>query len=709
MALSLPPLAKRILIGFGILIGVLVLAIVLFFVFFPKDLAVAEAERRIEEATDRELTISGPVELTFWPALGFSAEQASLSNPEGFDASQSFLSANRIVFAVKVMPLLRGSIEVKQLILDGAAFNLVATDDGAANWTFPTEETAEDQTTLDDLRLDEMRLTDGTISFQGATGEPFVLSDVDADLALESLDQPAHLNAAFDYLGQRVDVQSDIGLPRAVVEQGETPLTAIIRAAPLNAEFDGTFAAATGALTGSLNANGASVRRLADWMGSPMGEGGGFGAYRVAGQVALEGPTTTLTDATINVDEITATGRLNIITQDSGKLRVTGALASPNVDLNTYMPAPAQGAQAGGVEVNTAWSTDPLDLTGLRSIDADIALTIAALKFQQMSFSDVAMAMRIANGALDARLNRIGLYGGTGTGRMIADGSGATPRVAVELNAQNVQAEGLLTDAIGFDRITGRGRVSASLVGAGASQAAIMRSLDGRAAFNFNDGAFKGINLAQVARSIQATLAGTAVGPNAETDFAELAMTMTFANGVAATQDLRLLNPFVRLDGQGLIDVGGQSIDMRIAPRAVNNAAGQGGDATLQGIGIPFRVNGPWARVNFAPDVGDIVQNELRRQTQNILRDQPAGSPLATLGEALFGRQPAATETPATDAPATETPTQQGQTQQPAQQPQTQPQQPTVESVLGGLIRRQQKQRTETPAETPAEPAPATP
>ncbi|GAM96755.1 asmA protein [alpha proteobacterium U9-1i] len=710
MTLTLPPLAKRVLIGFGILIGVLVLAIILFFVFFPKDLAIAEAERRIEEATDRELTISGPVELTFWPVLGFSAEQASLSNPEGFDASQPFLAANRIVFAVKVMPLLRGAIEVKQLILDGAAFNLVANEDGAANWTFPTEETAEDQTTLDDLRLDEMRLTDGTISFQGAQGEPMLLSDVDADLALESLDQPAHLNAAFDYRDQRVDVQSDIGLPRAVVEQGETPISATVRADPLSAEFGGAFNAATGALTGALEANGASARRLAAWMGSPMGEGGGFGAFRVAAQVVQQGQTTDLTEASISLDDIQAQGRLTLVTLDSGRLRITGALTTPNVDVNTYIPAPAQGAQAGGVEVNTAWSSEPLDLTGLRAIDADIALTIAALKFQQMSFSDVAMGLRIANGALDARLTRIGLYGGGGTARLIADGSGATPRVAVELNAENVQAEGLLTDAIGFDRISGRGRLSASLVGAGASQAAIMRSLDGRAAFNFNDGAFKGINLAQVARSIQAALAGTAVGPNAETDFAELAMTMTLSNGVAATQDLRLLNPFVRLDGQGLIDIGGQSIDMRIAPRAVNNAAGQGGDAGLQGLGIPFRVSGSWSRVSFAPALGDVVQNELRSRAQSILRDQPAGSPLAALGEALFGRQPAATETPPDGAttPATEPAAPPSETAQPAQQ---QPASPR--DIFEGLLRRSQKQRTETPAEPPAEaptePAPATP
>jgi|CXWL01.1.fsa_nt_gi AsmA protein len=714
---ALPPLAKRILIGLGVVLGVLVLAAILFVVFFPKDLAIAEAERRIEAATGRDLQIGGDVDLTFWPALGFSAQQMSLSNPEGFDASQPFIASERIVFAVAVMPLLRGDIEVKQLILEGAAFNLVAKEDGAANWTFPVEETAEDQTTLEDLRLDEMRLTDSTISFQGAeNAPPMLLSDVDADIALDSLDQPAHLNAAFDYLGQRVDVQSDIGLPRAMVELGETPLAATVRAAPLSAEFGGVFNAETGALTGALEANGASLRQLMAWIGAPMAEGGGFGAYRLAAQMAHEGQTTNLIDATLRLDAIEAQGRLTLVTLESGRLRVNGALTTPNVDLNAYLPAPAQGAQSGGVEVNTAWSTDPLDLSGLRAFDADIGLNVGALKFQQMSFSDVAMVMRVANGALDARLSRISLYGGAGTARLIADGAGATPRVAVELDAQNVQAEGLLTDAIGFNRISGRGRLTAALVGQGASQAAIMRSLDGTASFNFNDGAFKGINLAQVARSVQAVLSGTAVGANAETDFAELATSLTISNGVAATQDLRLLNPFVRLDGQGLIDIGGQSIDMRLAPRAVNNAQGQGGDAGLQGLGIPFRVSGPWSRVSFAPALGDVVQNELRSRAQSILRDQPAGSPLAALGEALFGRAPAATETPPAAEGESATPTESSaETSATPQTPATStPQQPTSpRDIFEGLLRRSQKQRTETPAETPAEPptepAPTTP
>ena len=126
---------------------------------------------------------------------------------------------------------MRGAIEVKELIFEGAEVNMVAKEDGANNWTFPTEETPEDQTTLEDLRLDDVRLTDGMISFQGAEGEaPLVLEDVDASLALQSLDSPAQLQAAFDYRGERMNIDGEIGLPRAVLEKGETPITARVRA-----------------------------------------------------------------------------------------------------------------------------------------------------------------------------------------------------------------------------------------------------------------------------------------------------------------------------------------------------------------------------------------------------------------------------------------------------------------------------------------------
>ncbi len=696
---------KLIGIGAGAVVGVLVLAVVLFIVFFPKELAAREAEHRIEEATGRNLTLGSNIEITLYPNLGFSVDNASLSNPEGFDAPASragadaaeapFIAADRIVFAVALLPLIRGDIQVKRLTFEGADVHLRAKEDGSANWTFPTEENSE-QPTLEDLRLDDVQLNDSLITFEGADGgPPLTLEDVDARLSLASLDNPADLDAAFNYRGERVNIDSTIGLPRAVLEKGETPLRAEVSSGPLNASFDGRFNAEDGALTGAIETRGPSLRRLLAWSGSPMAEGGGFGPFAVNAQLARQGDTLSLNEATLSLDDIEASGHLNVITQENERLRIDGALTAPRIDLNTYLPAPAQGAQAGGVEVDQGWSNDPIDFTGLRALDANLSLGVAALKFQQMEFTGVQMALRIANGAADARLTRLSLYGGTGVGRLIADGSGAVPRLAVEINAQNVQAEPLLRDAIGFDKISGRGALTASLVGTGPSQAAIMRGLHGNASFAFNDGQWKGVNLAQMARTVQSVVSGqSATSGGGATDFAELSASFVVADGVAATENLRMLNPFVRLDGTGLVNIGAQTIDMRIAPRAVRSSQGQGGDASIAGLGIPFRVTGPWSRVSFRPAIEEVVQNQLR----DILRGQETGSPLAQLGDVLFGHAPA----PEPESPAESPAADNGDT--PAPQPEEQKQEERPRNPLEDIFRRAMEGDQQKQQEPPATP-----
>jgi AsmA protein len=689
---------KIIGIGAGAIVGLIVLAAVLFVVFFPKEMAVREAERRIEAATERDLVLGENIEITLWPALGFSVDSVALSNPRGFESADQapFIAADRLVFAVAVLPLLRGEIHVNRLIFDGADVRLVAKQDGTANWTFPTEEEDSEQPTLDDLRLDDVQLNRSMITFQGGDGgAPLTLENVDARLSLASLDTAAQLSAAFDYRGQRVNIESEIGLPRAVLEKAETPLAAYVRSNALNGSFDGLFNAETGALAGAVEMRGSSLRRLLAWIGSPMAEGGGFGAFRAEAQMMRQDDTIALTNATFGLDEINASGDLRIVTQANDRLRIDGALTAPRIDLNTYLPAAAQGANARGVEVNQGWSSDPIDLSGLRALDANLSLGVDALRFQRMDFANVRMALRLANGAADARLTQVSLYGGSGTGRLIADGSGATPRLAVELSVQNILAEPLLTDAIGLDKITGRGALNASLVGAGASQAAIMRSLRGNASFMFNDGQWKGVNLAQMARTLQTALSGQAVtSGGGATDFAELGANFVVADGVAATENLRLLNPFVRLEGTGVVNIGAQTIDMRIAPRAVRSIEGQGGDVGVAGLGIPFRITGSWSNVSFRPAIEEIVQNQLR----DVLRQQESGSPLARLGELLFGGAPAPPPAAAPE-PTAETPQPTGDGEAPAPPPEQQRPRNPLEDMLRRAIEGQQQKQEPAPSE----------
>jgi len=197
-----------------------------------------------------------------------------------------------------------------------------------------------------------------------------------------------------------------------------------------------------------------------------------------------------------------------------------------------------------------------------------------------------------------------------------------------------------------------------------------------------------------MARTLQAMASGqAAAGEGGATDFAELASTFTVSDGVMATDNLRLLNPYVRLEGRGLVNVGAQTIDMRLTPRAVNNAQGQGGDLNIAGLGIPFRVTGPWSRVSFRPALEDVVQNQLR----DILsqRGGETDNPLGRLGEALFGRTPTTapteTETPAETPAPTD-----GETPAETPPPEERPRNP-LEDIFRRAIEGQSKQAEPPP------------
>lgn len=610
---------KRVLFGLVALVAVIAVAAGAFIVFFPKDLVVTELKKQTLAATGRTLAL-GDTSMTFWPALGLSAQDVVLSNPAGYEGAP-FLKAQRVVFAVSVAPLLGGDIQIKRLVLESPELSLLAPKDKPPNWTFPAEPAAPGQAPakLKSLSLEETRIRNGRVVFRGADGVPVEVSAINAALSLPSLDAPATLAGDAVYRKEKVLLDLRVTKPRALAEQGETPITLKIDSAPIKASVDGAFNTATGALAGAVDTSGTSVRRLIAWLAAPLPAGGGFGPFAVKSTFAVTGPTVSFSKGVYRLDSIAARGDIAFRTSPQGRLSATGALTMPLLDVNPYLPAtPTANADtaatpAAGVNTAAAWDTKPLDLAGLRAADADLSLSVGDLRFQKMQFTNGQVRFRLNGGVADATLSRIALYGGAGTGRLVLDASRPTARLRTELDVTGVEALPLLTAAIGFDKIEGKGTLKAALSGEGRSQADIMRTLSGSTSFSFNDGAWRGVNLAQVARTVQSALAGGTVGAAAKTDFAEFAADFAVAGGVANTENLRLLNPFVRLDGKGAIDIGGQGLDMHLSPRAVRAIEGQGGDLAAKGIGVPFRVSGAWSAPKFRPDLEGLAQSQISR------------------------------------------------------------------------------------------------
>jgi AsmA protein len=209
-------------------------------------------------------------------------------------------------------------------------------------------------------------------------------------------------------------------------------------------------------------------------------------------------------------------------------------------------------------------------------------------------------------GLLTADLTKAALFGGGATGQLTADARGASPKFGVKLNVNSVAMKALLQSALKIDRIEGTGVLAVDVAGSGANQRAIMTSLAGTSSVTIKNGAIHGVDLAAVSRSIQNVLSGamtTATSSQASTDFAEAGGTFKISNGVMHNDDFHLLNPFIRVNGSGDIDLGQRTLQFEVVPKLVATQEGQGGAKDVTGIAIPFQISGPWTKPSYKPDM----------------------------------------------------------------------------------------------------------
>jgi AsmA protein len=219
---------------------------------------------------------------------------------------------------------------------------------------------------------------------------------------------------------------------------------------------------------------------------------------------------------------------------------------------------------------------------------------------------------------LSVDLNKLALYKGAGSGSLVLDGSGRIPQINAAFSIAGVQAEPLLTDAAGFTRLDGLSAISFAVNGSGRSQREIVSTLDGKGEVKFTNGAIKGVNLAQLVRTVlTAPATGWQSGGSQDTDFSELGGSFLIAKGILTNKDLKMLSPLIRLAGSGTVDLPNQTLNYRLEPKLAASLEGQGG-SDAKGIEVPVIIDGPWASPRFRPDLASMIQN--REQTIETIK-----------------------------------------------------------------------------------------
>ncbi|MBI1250216.1 MAG: AsmA family protein [Alphaproteobacteria bacterium] len=602
----------RIALGLGVVVALAGIAAAGMYFFLPRTEIRNQVELAIERQIGRDVTLAGAFRPSLYPVLGFRAENVSVANVAG-GRSEHFATADAVAVGIEVLPFLRGQLIVDRLVLQKPAISLEVDAQGRPNWIFqpvagtPTRPPGQSPATqVQDIRLRSIRLEDGLISqndFRANVG--WLVEHVDVASQVQSLDAPMTIEGGLTYRGERIELDVKQAVPRALMRGVATDVELAVRSAPLVVRAQGRIDPGAQSFEGTAQASGENLRRVAAWLGSPLGEGGGFGRFSVDGRLNAAPKRISIENATVSLDAVSGRGDILIETQGAAPY-VSGRLEVQALDLNPYLggtapsaaAASATGAGEGGSTAVTAgvdirvesYDQTPVDLSGMRAVNANLELTTGPFRFQRMRADRAQLSMVLNNGFMAATLHSMNLYGGAGSGRFEIDARQPEIRFVQELVADSVDVNTFLTDAAGFSQLEGEGEVSLRLVAVGKTQADFMSSMRGRVHTEIIRGAVRGVDLGGIARTIRNALAGDLVSTNARSPFTGMSATLTFFNGVAATDNLSMNTRDLNIRGVGVINLLDQTMDLRITPRE-------------QRLAIPFRMQGRWEALQFDSDL----------------------------------------------------------------------------------------------------------
>lgn len=126
-------LVKRIGISVGGFFVVLTALVVAAPLFVDLNQYKPEISQAVQDATGRELHISGDIDLSLFPWIGADIGAVSLGNAAGFDSNE-FAHIERMVVKVRLLPLLKKEIEARAITIEGLRLNLEVAADGSNNW-----------------------------------------------------------------------------------------------------------------------------------------------------------------------------------------------------------------------------------------------------------------------------------------------------------------------------------------------------------------------------------------------------------------------------------------------------------------------------------------------------------------------------------------------------------------------------------------------
>ena len=627
---------KWVLIAVGAVVLLFAGALAFIAATFEPNKYKAQIADLVKEKTQRTLTIEGDIRLMLFPKLGVHLGGTRLSE---FKSAKDFAGLDDMRVSLALIPLLSRQVVVDQIQFDGLHANLVKHKDGKTNFDdllgaaekdVPAKPAvpAQTQTTPIKLAIDGVRINKAALVWKDeVTGADYAISD---------------FNVKTGRVGQGIPTKFELGATiRANQPKADIKLQV---GGTLMADLEDQVFAVTG-LTVKVNGDAAGVSGL---------------AAELSGSVSADLKKHTAdADLAIKADESNI--KAKFAAADFTALRSTFDIAIDKINIDRYLPPKKPGETAKTPAASQP--EQPIDFSPIKKLDVAGSVRVGDLTASNIKAQNVRVDIKARNGRLDVDTLAANLYQGSMKGSASVDAN--TNRIAIKQNLAGISIGPLLHDAIGQDLLEGRGNVALDLTTAGTLVSGMKKALNGTARLELKDGAIKGIDLAQSLRNAKALLTsgkreaeqGAVAGE--KTEFSELTASFDIKNGIAHNGDFLAKSPFLRVSGEGDINLPESTLNYLAKAAVVASAAGQGGKemADLKGLTIPVRASGPFTALKYKLEFGSVLSDsarqkfeekklEIKDKLEDRLKSKLLGKPAeqsapAAGGEQLPGQAPA--------------------------------------------------------------------
>jgi len=232
--------------------------------------------------------------------------------------------------------------------------------------------------------------------------------------------------------------------------------------------------------------------------------------------------------------------------------------------------------------------------------------------------SDLELSIRADKGEIKLAPVAAKLYKGTYAGDIHLDATGKTPKLLMNTNLKNVEAEPLLNDIAGAANLKGTGSINLALSSTGADINTLRSTLSGKGDILFEKGTLIGVDVKNVLHQVEIMIETKRFGdvnPGEKTEFDKLTATLDIHNGIIDNHDLLMLGTGFSVTGKGmLLNLHDETWKYLLVAKADAARVEQGGKTfNLGGHDVPIKCRGKLVEKNCKPDVGAIAETIVKK------------------------------------------------------------------------------------------------